>query len=59
MDIELLGKVVQREERMERVETLLVFCVDSFNLSVVAGRIRADQLVKNDQLSSCFLKKRG
>ena len=59
MDIELLGKVVQRVETMTGIKMLLVFSVASLNLSVAEEHIRADQLVENAQLSSCLLKKVG
>ena len=42
---ELSTKVVEREEGMLVVETLLVFPVTAFDLAVVAGRVRADELV--------------
>ena len=42
---ELPTKVVERVEGMLAVETFLVFPVAAFDLAVMAGRIRPDQLM--------------
>ena len=48
-------KVVQREERMGVIKAFLVFSVASFDLAVVAGGVRTNQLVPDSQLGSgCF-----
>lgn len=55
VDGELFGKVVQREERMGVIKAFLVFSVASFDLAVVAGGVRTNQLVPDSQLGSgCF-----
>ena len=49
MDRELFGKVVQREERMTRVETLLVFQVAAFHFAVIARCIGANEIMSGTQ----------
>ena len=49
-------KVGEGIETMRVVEALLVLTMAAFHLSIVAGRIGADELVPNSQLSDRCLK---
>ena len=49
MGSELPSKVGERIEVVGVVESLLVFPVAAFDLAVVSGRVRADQLVADTQ----------
>ena len=49
-------KVGEGIETVRVVETFLVFSMAAFHLSIVAGRIGADELVANSQLSGRCLK---
>ena len=49
-------KVGEGIETVRVVETLLVLTMTTFHLSIVAGRIGADELVPNSQLSGRCLK---
>ena len=56
MDSELFGKVVQREERMTRVETLLVFLVAAFHFAVMARCVGANELMSGTKFGGSGLK---
>ena len=58
MDGKLLCEVIQGEERMARIEALLVLTVTALHLAVVAGRIGANQLVADSQLRQQSASKR-
>ena len=49
MDSKLFGKVVQREERMTRVETLEVFPVAALHFAVMARCIGANEIMSSTQ----------
>ena len=55
---ELPTKVGEGIETADSVEAFLVFAMTAFDLTVVAGRVRADELVMNAQLSSGLLEQR-
>ena len=57
MNSELFLKVNQREERVTRIKSFLVFHVAAFNLAIMSGRIGTDQFMLDTQLSGGFLKK--
>ena len=59
MNSELFLKVIQREERADRIKAFLAFPVAAFDLAIMSGRVRTDQLVLDAQLSGGFLKKGG
>ena len=44
MNSELFLKVIQREERADRIKAFLVFPVAAFHLAIMSGRVRTDQL---------------
>ena len=52
----LFAKVIQREERVDRIETLLVFAAAALHLTVVSGRVWTDPFMLDVQVSSRFLK---
>ena len=58
MGSELPTKVGERVEAVCVVETFLVFSVTAFDLAVVAGRIRANQLVTDVQVGGSGLEER-
>ena len=55
---ELPTKVGERKERMTAIETFLVFAVTAFDLTVVSGSIRPNELVLNAQSEGSYFKKR-
>ena len=55
---ELPTKVGERKERMAAIETFLVFAVTAFDLTVVSGSIRPNELVLNAQPEGSYFKKR-
>ena len=56
MDSKLFGKVVQREERMTRVETLLVFLVAAFHFAVMARCVWTNELMSGTKFRGSGLK---
>ena len=58
MDGELLIKIVQRIKTVAGIEAFLVLPVAALHLAVVAGRIRANELMPDIQLSSRLFKQR-
>ena len=56
MGSELPTKVGEREERVRIIKTLLVFSVAAFDLAIVSGCIRSDQLMADAQGGGCGLK---
>ena len=59
MNSELFLKVIQREERADRIKAFLVFPVATLHLAIMSGRVRTDQLMLDAQPSGGFLKKGG
>ena len=57
MNSELIVKVSQREERVDRIKAFLIFPVATFHLAIMSGSVRADQFMLDTQLSGGFLKK--
>ena len=49
MKSELVGEVLERIERVTRIESLLIFAVAAFYLAVVSWRIRPDELMAYTQ----------
>ena len=56
VDSELLGKVIQRVKAVGGIKAFLVLPVTALHFSVMAWRIRADELVADAQLGSGRLK---
>ena len=59
MDSELLTEILQGIKGMGAVEALLIFTMASFDLSIVPGRVRTDQLVLDSQLPGGLFKQGG
>ena len=58
MDGELIYKIIQRIEGVTGIEELLILTVAALDLSVVARRIGANQLMPDPQFGSRLLKQR-
>ena len=56
MKSELFGEVPERKERVTRIESLLIFAVTEFNLSVVSCGIRSDELMPYTKFRQCGFK---
>ena len=56
---ELFLKVIQGEEKADRIKAFLVFPVATLHLAIMSGRVRTDQLMLDAQPSGGFLKKGG
>ena len=59
MDGKLLSEVIQRVKAVGGIEALLILPVAALHLAVVAGRIGANELVADTQLSGSGLKEGG
>ena len=57
MNRELFLKVLQREERVNRIKAILVFPVAAFHLAIMSGCVGTNQFMLDTQLSGGFLKK--
>lgn len=56
MDGKLLCKVIERKERVARVEAFLILAVAALDLSVVARCVRTDQFMTDIQFGGRFFK---
>ena len=56
MKRELLGEISKRIERVARIESLLIFAMAAFYLSVVSWCIRPDELMEYSQFRQCGFK---
>lgn len=54
MDGKLLCKVIERKERVARVEAFLILAVAALDLSVVARCVRTDQFMTDIQFGGRF-----
>ena len=56
VDLELLVEVFKGKERMAAIKALLVFAVAALYLAVMSGRVGANQLVPDAEMSCGSLK---
>ncbi len=57
MNSELFLKVIRREEKMNSIKVFLLFLETALHLAIMPGRVGANKLMLNTQLSGSFLKK--